>query len=167
MDISKILGEIKGKALDAAHFDLLKHAYDLQNDNIEQLKSNNEALRESNQLLLDKVKRFEKENEFLRKSIEDLKQQVIDSSDAFQAAELTEVARDVLRLYVQQDVTDLFDEDIIRALRHSRIHVEAALDELEKAGILNLGASVMDQGNSYFLTEKGKKYLTQGDILGT
>ena len=69
MDISRILNDIKGKALDAAHFDLLKHAYDLQNENIEQLKSNNQALRESNDLLAEKVKRLEKENESLRRSV--------------------------------------------------------------------------------------------------
>jgi hypothetical protein len=69
MDISKILSDIKGKALDAAHFDLLKHAYDLQNENIEQLKSNNQALKESNEFLEEKVKRLEKENESLRKCV--------------------------------------------------------------------------------------------------
>jgi predicted nuclease with TOPRIM domain len=164
MDISKILGEIKGKALDAAHFDLLKHAYDLQNENIEQLKSNNEALKESNQLLLDKLERLEKENELLRKSVECLKQQVVQSSDTFHAGGLTEVARDVLRLYVQQDTTDLFDGDIIGALAHSRIHVEAALDELRKGGILDIGGRALDGGKSYLLTGKGKKYLTQGNV---
>src|SRR5688572_26032865 len=51
MDVISILNGIKGKVLDAAHFDLLRSAYDLQNENIEQLKSNNEAIRENNILL--------------------------------------------------------------------------------------------------------------------
>ncbi len=38
MEITAILNEIKGKVLDATHFELLKHAYDLQNQNIHQLK---------------------------------------------------------------------------------------------------------------------------------
>ena len=34
--------------LDAVNFELLKTAYELQNQNIEQLKNNNTALKESN-----------------------------------------------------------------------------------------------------------------------
>ena len=69
MDISKILSDIKGKVLDAANFDLLMHAYDLQNENIKQLKNNNQALKENNDLLKEKVENLEEENQSLRKSV--------------------------------------------------------------------------------------------------
>ena len=53
-DVLKILSDIKGKALDAVNFELLKRTYELQNKNIEQLKNNNEALKESINLLKEK-----------------------------------------------------------------------------------------------------------------
>lgn len=59
MDVTSVLQSVKGKVLDAAHFELLKHAYGLQEENITQLKSNNEALKESNLLLQDKIKKLE------------------------------------------------------------------------------------------------------------
>ena len=165
MDVISILSGVKNKVLDAKNYELLKHAYDLQNENIEQLKSNNEALKESNQLILEKVKRLENENESLRQSVEHLKEQVSKYSDTFHASELSEVARAVLKLYVQEDATNMFGEDIIRAISYGRIAVEAALDELEKVGILITAGGVIGQGSCYFLTERGKKYLIQGAIL--
>ena len=55
MDVLSVLNGIKGKVLDAANHDLLRRAYDLQNDNIEQLKSNNDALRESNSMHKERI----------------------------------------------------------------------------------------------------------------
>lgn len=165
MDVISILNGVKNKVLDARNYELLKRAYDLQNENIEQLKSNNEALKESNQLLQEKVERLGNENESLRKSVEHLKEQVSKYPDTFHPGDLSEVARSVLKLYVQQDATELYDEDIIGSISYSRIHIEAALDELRKARILNIGGIDIGQGSSsYFLTEYGKKYLIQGDI---
>lgn len=69
MDISKILSDIRGKVLDAEHFDSLMHAYDLQNENIKQLQNNNKALRESNERLQEEVNRLKIENESMRKSV--------------------------------------------------------------------------------------------------
>ena len=71
MDTLKILGDIKGKVLDAAHFDLLKHAYELQEKNIEQLKSNTEALKESNEQYKEKLYKLEQEIKKLQKLITD------------------------------------------------------------------------------------------------
>lgn len=73
VDIPAILANIKDKVLDATHFELLQHAYDLQNQNVEQLTRNNEALRESNELLKGEVARLKVENESSRITIESLK----------------------------------------------------------------------------------------------
>ena len=37
MDILGVLQTLKGKVLDATHFELLKHAYELQDENLKQL----------------------------------------------------------------------------------------------------------------------------------
>lgn len=81
----------EAKALDAAHFDLLKDAYDLQGENIAQLKENNG-------LLQDRVRRLERENESLRESVEDFKQRVPSASGPSDLSSLSGVARDVLKL---------------------------------------------------------------------
>jgi len=74
-DVIKILADIKGKALDVVHFELLKNAYELQNKNIEQLKTNNEALEESIKLLKQKNALPIQENKEI--SISKIKQQDI------------------------------------------------------------------------------------------
>ena len=43
MDVIAILQTLKGKVLDATHFDMLKHAYELQDQNLKQLKTNNDV----------------------------------------------------------------------------------------------------------------------------
>jgi cell division protein FtsB len=65
MDIIDILGAIKGKVLDVSHFDLLINAYELLNQNIVQLKDNNDALRVSSELLKQKIKELNDENTIL------------------------------------------------------------------------------------------------------
>ena len=69
MDIARILGSIKGKVLDATHFELLKHAYELQVQNTDQLNNNNEALKENNELLQQKLRELEDENSRLKKVV--------------------------------------------------------------------------------------------------
>lgn len=69
MDILKILDGVKGKVLDAAHFELLKHAYELQEHNISQLKTNNAALKESNELLKERSKGIEDKVEQLEEEL--------------------------------------------------------------------------------------------------
>jgi len=46
MEILSILAGLKDKVLDAAHYELLRGAYELQSKNIEQLQINNDALKE-------------------------------------------------------------------------------------------------------------------------
>jgi hypothetical protein len=72
MDFLGMLNGLKGKVLDAAHFDLLKSAYDLQNENITQLKSNNEALKENAELVRGQVEQLRLENHQLLETNKEL-----------------------------------------------------------------------------------------------
>ena len=54
MGAIQTLDLIKGKVLDAANFEILKSAYEMQEKNIEQLKTSNEALKDNNQALNEK-----------------------------------------------------------------------------------------------------------------
>jgi chromosome segregation ATPase len=164
MDITSILKGIKGKVLDASHFDLLKHAYELQNQNISQLKSNNEAIKESNQLLQEKIRRLENEIATINRSFEKLKTRLEEIEAQKPSFDLSEVAMDILGLYLKQDATDLYNEQIVSSLPHNRIKVESAIDELSEAKIIDFASGHMDYGNNYHLTEIGKKFLAKSDI---
>jgi predicted RNase H-like nuclease (RuvC/YqgF family) len=161
MDIVKLLSSIKGKVLDATHFDLLKHAYELQNHNIEQLKNNNEALRESNGLLQDKVARLEQHNESLRTSLEGVRARPEAARADNIGAEVSEVAEAILQLYRERDAVKLYEAEILPALPFSRIQIEAAFDDLEQAQILHIISIAPNFGKCYALTDCGKKYIVQ------
>jgi len=162
MDIVSILSGIKGKVLDATYFELLKHSYELQNQNIEQLKSNNEALKESNQLLQEKMSRLEKDSTSLLQKVEELKKQVPVSSGQVNVSNLSEVAVAILKLYLSRDVTEMFPDEMTPSVPYSQIQVEAAIDELVDAEIIFSGGGMVGRGMSYSLTQDGTRLLAKG-----
>lgn len=159
MDIIKLIDGIKGKVLDASKIDLLKHAYDLQNQNIEQLKTNNEAVRESHGLLQKKVEQIEAENTSLKKEVQRLTEAIGQNADA---TGLSKVALDILRLYKKRDVTEILAVELPQYLPHSNIDTESATDELQAAKLMNLGGLV--GAMTYRLTAAGRKYIAQGKL---
>lgn len=48
-------------------------------------------------------------------------------------AEVSEVAQGIFQVYRERDIIRLYEAEIFPALQFSRIEVEAAFDELEKA----------------------------------
>ncbi len=161
MDIAAILSGIKGKVLDAKHIELLKHAYDLQNQNIEQLKSNNEALREKAQLLEERAALLKNENDALRATVEGLQARVDVPPRAPSLHGLSDVALNIVKLYRAMNKTDLFMDEIAPQVRCSQIQLEAAIGELEDAGIIESLGGVMGRGSSYSLTKEAKRLLAK------
>ena len=66
MDIIAILTGLKGKALELRDIEFLKHAYELQEQNIKQLKENNEAVRDALGLAKTRIESLESENADLK-----------------------------------------------------------------------------------------------------
>jgi FtsZ-binding cell division protein ZapB len=159
VDIAGILSSIKGKVLDAKHSELLKHAYDLQNQNIEQLKTNNEALREKAQLLEEKAVRLSRENEVLKTTVSQLQAQVRMVPSVPTLDSLSEYAVSILRVYQQANQTGLFMDEIEPHIRCSNIQAEAGMDELKAAGIIFAGGGIVGRGITYRLTQEGKRLL--------
>ncbi|MBA7482016.1 hypothetical protein ES707_17496 [subsurface metagenome] len=160
MDVISILNGVKDKVLDAKNYDLLKRAYALQNENIEQLKTNNEALKESNKLLKEKLVHLEGENESLKQSVDEISQRVSQLDQDSASSSLSEVALAILDLYRQRDTTGLFKEvEIIPDLNFSKIQIESAIDELKRSNMIKSSLISHDYGIKYSLTEQGKKYL--------
>jgi len=160
MDIIKILSTIKGKVLDAEHFEILQHVYELQNQNIEQLKNNNSALKESNNLLKEKNDNLEKENSELKKRIVFLENELTLKKSTELPQKLSEVAEAILRKCMQEDITNFNDKNMIRSLPYSKIEIEAGIDELSHLKLVHLGSvQMMGGGANYYLTTEGMKFV--------
>jgi predicted RNase H-like nuclease (RuvC/YqgF family) len=69
--VFEILESMKDKALDAAHLEKLKSAYNMQEQTIKQLRSSNESYKENKQLLNERVKSLEAEKDRLQKIIKE------------------------------------------------------------------------------------------------
>ena len=154
MGISDILGGLKDKVLDAAHFDLLKRTYDLQEENLKQLRASNGLLRE-------KVESLEAENASLSNTIEELRSQFPAAGGIPELKRFSEDAQTILRVYLDSDSTELLDSDLATASGMSEIRTEAALAELQSGGIVIQTRIGMGAGCAYALTGEGKMALAR------
>ncbi len=157
MNIVGILSTIKGKVLDAASFEFLQNAYEMQNKNIEQLSNNNEALKESNELLKEKNNALKEENAELKNRIATIESELRMVSMPRESSHvLSEVAKNILKQCIKSDTTDFADEYMMHSLSHTRVEIEAAFDELEQVELIFQNYDVLGEG-SHALTPKGKK----------
>lgn len=161
MDITAILSGIKGTVLDAKHIELLKHAYELQNQNIEQLKNNNDALKEKAGLLEEKAALLEKENESLKAAIKNFQTQEPTMSARPSIDDFSENAMKILKLYRTTDKTALFLDEMKPALGITGIQVASAINELRNAGIIDSCCVELNRSPSYSLTEVGTHLVLQ------
>lgn len=158
MDISKILAGIKGKVLDAANFELLQSAYDLQEQNITQLRQNNDALSESQGILKSKTESLEQENENLRAKIAELETQLAELNPSDNAGGLSKAALSILHYCKRSDSTGFAAELVGHMTELGNIESAAAIDELEK-NALAIMSSIGMEGTHYSLTDAGKQYV--------
>ena len=162
MDAISILNGIKNKILDAKNYELLKHTYDLQNQNIEQLKTSNEGFKEDNQRLRGEVDGLIAENESLKQTVAELTQKISQLSEGNESSGLSEAALAILHSYHQRDETCLgMEGEIIPDLKSkfTKIQIESAIDELKTAVMIRREGRWEDV--YYSLTEKGKKDLAE------
>jgi hypothetical protein len=164
VDAIKILGDLKGKVLDALHFDLLRQAYELQSQNIEQLKENNAVLRERSDLLKDKSEALLEEITRLKAKVADLEARVPGDARKYEPKGL---ALKILQSYKKTDSSSLEDRFLLRSISCGRVELEVALRELEDEDflravshqILRLGGEDDWGGTTYALSEEGKKLV--------
>jgi hypothetical protein len=159
MDIINILDNIKGKVLDADHFDRLKHAYELQNQNIVQLENDNNALREKGELLEQKIKALNDENTILKEAVRKYKNKIKSLTQISLTDDFSEIAINILELYIINNTTELWEKFIIRSLPFSKGQVQAGLDELCSAELISSYSFDPSHGKEYSLTEKGVSNL--------
>ena len=154
-----MLGTIKGKVLDTAHCDLLKYSYEQQKQNIDQLKDNNDALRESNAALKQKINELTDENTTLKETIQKYKNKFKLFPQTSLIENFSEIAINILELYISHDTTELWEKFIMRKLPFSKIQIQAGLDELYRAELISSYSFDPDHGKEYSITEKGRYNL--------
>ncbi len=156
MNIAKILHGLKGQVLDAAHFELLKHAYELQEENIRQLKTNNEALKESQKLLTEKLSALENDYSALESNVDEIRKNLPDP----EVTEISDYAQNVLDAYKKADSTQMLKKDIASMSKMTNIQTESGIAELAEARYLR-GTARRAGGILYSLSSSGKQLLTQ------
>ena len=113
MDIVKVLTAIKGK--------VLKTPYKLQNQNIEQLKNNNAAFKESNTLLEEKVISLKRENQNLNQRLNECKSELNRISINNSNEKLSKKAEAILLQCRKQGCKEFSDEGMMRTLSLSNL----------------------------------------------
>ena len=152
MDITKILSTIKGKVLDATNFELLANAYDLQQQNITQLKENNTAIKDNNALLKEKLEHTEQTIRKQAVKIEELKSQQTIPQETLSDDEVS-----ILRTCIEHDKTDFTESWVQSLTKIGNVKLETALEELCEKDFLSYSHSIMGEESSYYLTTEGKK----------
>ena len=159
MDIINILGTIKGKVLDDSHFDTLVNEYEQQNQIIVKLKDNNDALRVSSELLKRKIKELNDENNTLKENFKKYKNIIKLLPQTSLIDNFSEIAVNILELYISNDTTELWEKYIMRTLPLSEMQVQEGLDELRRAELISSYSFDPSHGREYSLTEKGRYNL--------
>lgn len=165
MDITAILSGIKGKILDARHIEMLKHAYELQNQNIEQLKNNNDAIRDSNEHLKERIASLTKENEALMAA-----NAILESRHKAlpQDGEVSEDAKRILVLLSERDGEEFVTNQIALCLGLSPTKTQYCLDTMLKRKYVSVwcGVGLNGPGERYYsLRDKGRAYLIENGII--
>ena len=160
MDVIGVLSSVKDKVLDAAHHDLLKGAYELQNENITQLRSNNEALKESNILLQEKVTEQKKEIKRLRVSVKELTAKLDALPDV---GELSEEERKILQ-FLSSCEEDVSTEVIAQRLGLSLTRAKYYLEQMRQSDYV-YSQDYTDGRSDYYIAQKGRGYLMQKGLI--
>ena|ERR1043166_2645533 len=158
MDIIGMLTGLKDKVLDAAHYEILRAAYELQNDSIDQLKTNNEALRESNGLLRERATALETELKAVR---HELLQAKLHAPVAPSDYKPKGVAQAILKCYQKSGKTTHYDTEFKREIKCSDIELSAAIRELRESKIIESPGGDSN-GTSYRLERAGEQLIIRG-----
>ena len=132
--------------------------YDLQNQNIDQLKSNNAAITENNQLLRERCERLEEESGRLKAENASLRAEQAHSNTTKIDYAPTGIPLEIVKLYRQVDSHVLYEEQVASVLRHPKLEIEVAFSELSDHEIVSWG-SIGNRGVGYYLTALGKKLV--------
>jgi DNA-binding transcriptional ArsR family regulator len=169
MDILNLLGTLKGKALDLKDIELLKHAYELQEENIKQLKTSNESYRESMELL--RSQSSDRQNQIvelksalagLQTELETVRKQIPAPSNA-----LPPECSDILRHLANNPDHDWWNTELARLIGKPLTAVDHYLDVLKDGDYVYLSWSMNRDGTNVDLAARGREYAVKQNLVTT
>jgi predicted transcriptional regulator len=163
MDITKILSTIKGKVLDATNYELLVSAYDLQQQNIIQLKENNTSIKESNTLLKEKLDAYEKLIKEQEEKISQFEVQALIPISTNSESRAKE-DNDILIFLSNNSQSTIYKEHLSSHLNLQDAKTQYYLDGLLENKLVHASFS-FSSPTSYSLTKHGRAYLVENDLL--
>jgi hypothetical protein len=156
MNIYEILSSVKGKVLDLKDIELLRSAYELQNQVNEQLKVLNSVTGENNKMLTEKVEQLQTEIKTLRSENKQLASQIPPPTPK-EPYVPSGVALEVLQFFRDEDVTEMGEDLLDDGFIGRAIEVEAGMHELIFGGFLrNIGGGGKGW---YILNTEGRNYV--------
>lgn len=163
-DIFNVFKELRQKGIDANQVDLLKSAYEHQNLNLEQLKENNSALRESNDLFKTKIAKLEIDSISLQEEILALKKKI----PIGQKTDLSEGSLDVLNVLNENDIVEFYESDMTSLLQKGKVFAQTAMGELRNNNFIIQSKTITDaRGTGYRVTQEGLEYMARlGELNG-
>jgi DNA-binding transcriptional ArsR family regulator len=162
-----ILGSLKGKVLDVHHIELLKDAYEKQDENIKQLKLNNEAIREQSELIKGqlqdrdaRIREFEQEVQELTSKLEAAQGQIPKPPENLDAE-----CEAILQYLAERPHSDIWNDDLASALRKPITMIDHHLDLLEEGDYVYRNYNFHREGSSVSLASRGRAYAVQHDLI--
>lgn len=167
VDVMGLLDSLKGKALDLKHIDLLKHAYELQQQNVEQLRTNNDALKESNELLREKVEALKAQVQDWMGRAESADKRATDAEAAAPkaTARLEEKPEAVIQALAGLGGASANNRVLAQKLGLHQTECDHYIDTLENANYVYKIYHNSVQGSSVFLAEAGREYAVKNGLL--
>lgn len=163
MDITKILSTIKGKVLDATNYELLVSAYDLQQQNIIQLKENNSSIKESNTLLKEKLDNNKKLLEAQKEKIAQLESQTLLQNNTNSPNRSKE--DDTILIFLSENSqSTIYKDHLSSHLNLQDAKIQYYLDGLQEDKLIHASFS-LSSPTRYSLTKQGRSYLVENNLL--
>ena len=155
MGIGEILNGFKGKALDLKDIELIKHTYELQEENNKQLKENNELLKEKVAQLEAQIVNLVTENTKFKK-------QTTKAPKRLPAPKLNDLSVCILQCLAKRDGNRVSENTISETCEKNPTKLRHALKELERGKFI---VQSYDFRGYYSILHLGRGYLAKNGLL--
>lgn len=167
MEIVKLLGTFKGKALDLKDVELLKHAYQLQDENIKQLKTSNDLFREQVESLRLQIRERDSEIASLTGEIAQTKAQLEEAvrQRPEENSALSEEQTTMLTHLANHEDRRVYHTDIANWMSLPLTIVKHHMESLSNDDYVHLGYNMHHNRIRVSLTGRGRAYVVENNLV--
>ena len=149
--------------LDATNYELLANAYELQQQNIVQLKENNTSIKESNSLLKEKLNTYEELIEEQSEKLSQLESQILLPKSIDKDSRNIE-DNTILSFLSKNSQAAIYKDHLSSHLGLQDAKTQYYLDSLLEDKLVRASYN-MSRPTKYSLTKQGRAYLVENDLL--